>query len=427
MINKERKPTAIERFLLHIHPNKIDAEAIKFTKTFGLGGINALLFVLLAISGILLRFTYVPTPEGAYDSIIFLQEKILFGRLLRNIHHFSATIMVVTSFLHLIRTYYSQSLYFERSKNWIYGLLLMFLVLFSNFTGYLLPWDQLAYWAVTIMTSMLEYIPLVGNLLASLFRGGDVVDGVTLLNFYNLHTGVLPLFFVFFLSMHFWLVRKAKGVIVPESTEREMISVFPNLVVKEIMLALIVLATIFLLSIFIDAPLLDKASTTISPNPSKAPWYFMGVQELLLHIHPVFAVFVIPVAILSLFFYLPYINYSKINTGVWFNSKSGKYLTLISVLFSFIFTLIIILISEYLVDFNTWLPKLPLLISNGLLPLFLFLIPTATFLYYWYKVKNTGFVETVMSLVTIIITSYIVMMAVGVWFRGEGMNLIFSI
>jgi len=344
---------------------------------------------------------------------------------LRNIHHFSATIMVVTSFLHLIRTYYSQSLYFERSKNWIYGLLLMFLVLFSNFTGYLLPWDQLAYWAVTIMTSMLEYIPLVGNLLASLFRGGDVVDGVTLLNFYNLHTGVLPLFFVFFMSMHFWLVRKAKGVIVPESTEREMVSVFPNLVVKEIMLALIVLATIFLLSIFIDAPLLDKASTTISPNPSKAPWYFMGVQELLLHMHPVFAVFVVPVVILSLFFYLPYFKYSKVNIGVWFNSKSGKSLTLISVLFSFIFTLIVILISEYIIDFSSWVPKLPLLISTGLFPVLIFLVPTTGFIYYWYKVKNTGFVETVMSLVTIIITSYIVMMAVGVWFRGEGMNLIF--
>ncbi len=425
MINKERKPTAIERFLLHIHPNKIDAEAIKFTKTFGLGGISALLFVLLAISGILLRFTYVPTPESAYDSIIFLQEKILFGRLLRNIHHFSATIMVVTSFLHLIRTYYSQSLYFERSKNWIYGLLLMFLVLFSNFTGYLLPWDQLAYWAVTIMTNMLEYIPIMGDLLANMFRGGDMVNGVTLLNFYNLHTGVLPLFFVFFMSMHFWLVRKAKGVIVSESTEKEMVSVFPNLVVKEIMLALIVLAAIFLLSIFIDAPLLDKASITISPNPSKAPWYFMGVQELLLHIHPVFAVFVIPVAMLSLFFYLPYFKYSKVNIGVWFNSKIGKSLTIISVLFSFIFTLIVILISEYIIDFSSWVPKLPLLISTGLFPVLIFLIPTAGFLYYWYKVKNTGFVETVMSLVTIIITSYIVMMAVGVWFRGEGMNLIF--
>lgn len=426
MINKERKPTAIENFFLHIHPNKIDERAIKFTKTFGLGGITALLFVLLVITGILLRFTYVPTPEGAYDSILFLQEKILFGQLLRNIHRLSATLMVIVSFLHLIRTYYSQSLYFEHSKNWVYGLILMFLVLFSNFTGYLLPWDQLAYWAVTIMTNMLEYIPLAGDLLANMFRGGEIVDSVTLINFYNLHTGVLPLLMVFFMSMHFWLVRKVKGVIVPETKEKIMVDVYPNLVLKEIMVALIVLASIFLLSIFIDAPLLDKASISMSPNPSKAPWYFMGVQELLLHIHPVFAVFVVPVAMLILFFYLPYIKYGKINVGVWFNSKTGKSLTIKSIVFSFVFTVIIILVSEYLLDFSSWFPKLPLLISTGLLPLLIFLIPTIGYLYYWYRIKNTETIEIFISLVSIIIVAYIVMMIFGVWFRGEGMNLIFK-
>ena len=425
MINKDRKPTAIERFLLHLHPKKIDEQAIKFTKTFGLGGINALLFVLLVISGILLRFTYVPTPEGAYDSIVFLNSKILFGRLLRNIHHLSATLMVITSFLHLIRVYYSQSLYYERSKNWIYGLLLMFLVLFSNFTGYLLPWDQLAYWAVTIMTSLIEYIPLVGNLLSNFFRGGDVVDSTTLLNFYNLHTGVLPLLFVFFMAMHFWLIRKAKGVIVPKDTESKMVSVFPNLVLKEIMVALIVLVTIFLLSIFIDAPLLDKASTTISPNPSKAPWYFMGVQELLLHIHPAFAVFVVPVAVLILFFYLPYLRYQNLNIGIWFNTKKGKAITIISLIFSFIFTLLLILISEYFIKFTEWLPNFPVLISNGLFPLLLYVIPVAGFLYYLNRIKQAGREELVMAIITIIITSYLVMMVVGVWFRGEGMSLVF--
>jgi len=301
----------------------------------------------------------------------------------------------------------------------------MFLVLFSNFTGYLLPWDQLAYWAVTIMTSLVEYIPLVGNLLANFFRGGDVVDGTTLLNFYNLHTGVLPLLFVFFMAMHFWLIRKAKGVIVPKDTESKMVNVFPNLVLKEIMVALIVLATIFLLSIFIDAPLLDKASTTISPNPSKAPWYFMGVQELLLHIHPAFAVFVVPVAVLILFFYLPYLKYSNLNIGVWFNSKKGKAATIISLIFSLIFTLLLILISEYFIKFTKWLPNLPILISTGLFPLLLYVIPVAGFLYYLNRIKQVGKDELVMALITIIITSYLVMMCVGVWFRGEGMNLVF--
>jgi len=425
MIDKERNSSAIIKFFLHIHPKRVDEHAIKYTRTFGLGGISALLFILLGITGLLLRFTYVPTPEGAYDSIIFLQEKILFGRLLRNIHRLSSTLLVVVSFLHLLRTYYSQSIYFERRKNWIYGLLLLFLVLFSNFTGYLLPWDQLAYWAVTIMTNMLEYIPLIGESLANMFRGSEIVDGVTLINFYNLHTGVLPILMVFLLSMHFWLIRKAKGVAVPVTEEKIMVDVYPNLVLKEIMVVLIILATIFILSIFVDAPLLDKASLSISPNPSKAPWYFMGVQELLLHIHPVFAVFVIPVSMLSLFFYLPYFKYQKLNIGVWFNSETGKALTLKTIIFSFVFTLAIILALEYLLDFGTLFPKIPLLVSTGLFPLLIFIIPTAAYLYYWYKIKRIESVELFISLVTIIIVSYIVMMAVGFWFRGEGMNLIF--
>lgn len=420
----DREPTAIERFLLHLHPINIDQNAIKFTKTFGLGGINALLFVLLVISGILLRFTYVPTPEGAYNSIIYLQNNILFGRLLRNIHHWSAMLMVIASFLHLIRVYYSQSYYDERSKNWIYGLLLMFLVMFSNFTGYLLPWDQLAYWAVTIMTSMLEYIPLVGTPLATFFRGGSTVDGVTLLNFYTWHTGVLPLLFVFLMSMHFWLTRKAKGVQLAKGEKSNMVKTYPNLVVKEVMVALILLIFVFALSIFINAPLQDKASISISPNPSKAPWYFMGVQELLLHIHPVFAVFVIPVLIIGLFFYLPYFKFTDVNKGVWFNSLKGKKMVISSAIFSLVLTLMLILISDLFIDFVTWFSGIPVLISSGLFPFLLYFIPIAVFVYYC---KRNGFAksELFMALVTIILVSYLVMMIMGQWFRGENMYLIF--
>ena len=425
MITSNRKPTAIERFLLHIHPSKIDERAIQFDKTFGLGGINALLFILLVVSGILLRFNYIPTPEKAYDSILYLLNNVMFGRLLRNVHHFSASLMVVTSFLHLLRVFYSQSIYHERSKNWIYGLLLLFLVLFSNFTGYLLPWDQLAYWAVTIMTGMVEYIPLIGKPLANLFRGGTTVDSNTLLNFYNLHTGVLPLFFVFFMAMHFWLVRKAKGIIVPNTGERKMVDVFPNLVLKEILVALIVLGIIIFIGIFFNAPLLDKASTTLSPNPSKAPWYFMGVQELLLHVHPIVAVLFVPLLVTGLFIYLPYFKYNTINSGVWFNSKTGKRISIISMLFSLIFTFLLILAFEYFLNFSINYPSMPQLFSMGLIPFFLYSIPVFGLLYYFKKVKKAEKVEVIMALVTILITSYLVMMVVGVFFRGEGMNLIF--
>jgi len=301
----------------------------------------------------------------------------------------------------------------------------MFAVLFMNFTGYLLPWDQLAYWAVTIMTSMLEYIPLLGKPLANMFRGGDVVNGVTLINFYNLHTGVLPLLMVFLFCMHFWLVRKAKGIALEKSNSPNMVDTSTYLVSKEIIVALLVLVIVFVISIFYNAPLLDKASMTISPNPSKAPWYFMGVQELLMHVHPVVAVFIMPLAMLALFAYIPYVKFNNMNAGVWFNSQSGKQFVLFTSIFSFFLTIILILISDFYLRTSEVYINLPQLISGGIIPLVLYLLPQAAFFFYFRNKKKLGKLELAMGLMTATITSYIVMMAVGIWFRGEGMNLIF--
>ena len=153
-----------------------------------------------------------PTVEQAYDSIVNLNSHTIFGGFIRNLHHLSANFLVIASFLHVLRVYYSQAIFKERAENWIYGLVMMFLVLASSFTGYLLPWDQLAYWTITIFTQIFEYIPLFGHSLANFIRRGETLNSNTLLNFYNLHDGVLPLLFVFFVSLHFWLVRKAGGV-----------------------------------------------------------------------------------------------------------------------------------------------------------------------------------------------------------------------
>ncbi len=156
-INRVR--SSVENFVLHLHPMRIDKRAIKFTRTFGLGGISALLFVILFITGTILRFSYIPTVEHAYDSIVELQTHSIFGQFIRNIHHLSGKLLVVISFLHILRVYYSQSIFKKRAQNWIFGLVLMFLVVLSSFTGYLLPWDQLSYWAVTVITQIIEYIP----------------------------------------------------------------------------------------------------------------------------------------------------------------------------------------------------------------------------------------------------------------------------
>jgi len=416
-------PNAITKLLLHLHPVKVNAQSIKYTRTFGLGGIAALLFVLLCITGLLLRFAYVPSEKGAYDSILYLQHHILFGQLLRNMHYWCGMLLVIVSFLHVIRVFYSQSIYFERRKNWLYGLFLMLLVIASNFTGYLLPWDQLAYWAVTIMTNMLSYIPVIGESLAALVRGGTQVNEDTLLRFYHFHTGLLPLLMVSVMSVHFWLVRKAKGVTVADSSKKEMVNTNPQLVYKEIVVALSLLLLLLLFSMTVDAPLLDKANPLVSPNPSKAPWYFMGFQELLLHIHPGFGIFILPVLVIGLLVYIPFIKNTPVNVGVWFNSNIGKQITIWSVLYSVIFTFAIIISSEYFLKFQLWMPDVPVLITTGLFPFLLYALPTAGFISVINKRFNATKIELIISLVTILLSAYLVMTLVGSLLRGEGMHL----
>ncbi len=426
MSNQENQHSTVVKFLLHLHPKKVDENAIKYTRTFGLGGIGALLFVILAVTGMMLRFSYVPVIDRAYDSITELQEYYIFGQFLRNIHYWSANMMVFVVFLHLLRVFYSQSIYFERRKSWLYGLVLLFIILSFNFTGYLLPWDQLSFWAVTIMTEILSYIPLIGTYMSNVLRGGEQVGQGTLMNFYVLHTGLLPLLIIVFMVLHFWLIRKAKGVTTGQPENRKLVGVSPNLIRKEIIAALVVVALVLFLSVFFDAPLKDMANRLVSPNPSKAPWYFMGLQEFLMHIHPSFVAFVLPVAVITLLVYISYQTSEDINVGVWFNSAEGKKQIINSALFSFVLTVVLIFATEYIIDFREWFKSMPLIISTGFFPLFLYLIPLSG--YYWYlkKRRKVKKVELLMCLTTIVITSYLVMMLVGIWFRGESMKLVIS-
>ncbi|MCY1635021.1 cytochrome b N-terminal domain-containing protein [Marinifilum sp. D737] len=428
MANKEngqRIPSSLERFILHLHPNKIDSRAIKFNRTFGLGGILALLFVIISLSGLILRFSYIPTVEHAYDSIIGIRDNTLLGQFIRNLHHLSAKLMVLVSFLHLIRVYYSQSIFQKRAENWTYGLLLFFLVLASSFTGYLLPWDQLAYWAVTVITQIVEYIPLIGDSLAYLLRGSKSVDGNTLINFYTLHTGIIPLLFVILMSVHFWLVRKAGGVALPKTEEKKTVDVIPNLLWKEIMLASIVIGGLFVVSVFYEAPLLEQANPLKSPNPSKAPWYFLGAQELLLHLHPFFGAVIVPFSVALFFFGLPYFRYKNVNIGVWFNSSLGKKMSIQSSVIGFVFTFILIYALDHFLHFDIWFSGLPGVVSTGVIPFLLYILPLAGYLLFWYKKHKANNTEMIMACTSILLSSYVCMLIISLLLRGEGMQLVF--
>jgi quinol-cytochrome oxidoreductase complex cytochrome b subunit len=411
--------------ILHLHPRKVHADNLRFTLTMGLGGMAALLVVIQIFTGLLLKFHYVPSPDGAYNSILDINTNLLFGKLARNIHHWSAILLLWITFLHMLRVLFTGAYHKPRHATWILGIILLILVVLSNFTGYLLPWDQLSFWAVTVCTSLLQYIPVVGGPIKETLLGGQEVGSVTLSNFFNLHTGIIPLTIIVLMGYHFWRIRRAGGLVVRETEkERPLVDTQPNLVAREFVVALVLVAVILILSTFFDAPLRERANPSFSPNPAKAPWYFMGLQELLLHFHPFFVVVVFPLTLIIGSIWLPFIKMENSNSGIWFISDKGKTAGKFAAAAGFFFTILFLLLSEFLPNSETVLPSVPALITTGLIP-FVILIGTKylflRFLQIRFLLDRSEFIQTI---VIILITSYTVLSIIGIFFRGPGMALI---
>ena len=303
-------------FLFHFRPRRVPVEALRFPLTWGLGGMAALLIVQQLLSGLLLALFYEPIPIQAYESVQHIQTRLFMGQLLRNLHHWTGHALLVVVFLHMLRIVIHGAFSSPRHWNWFVGLMLAGLILISNFSGYLLPWDQLSYWAVTIAISMLAYIPLTGESLQKIVCSGDEVGGATLHLFYTIHVSLVPILIMLLMAFHFWLVRKAGGVYLApgpkggtSKTEKlRSVSFMPELLVREAAFAAIVSCVLLLFSMFVNAPLGRMANPALTPANVKAPWYFMGAQELLLHVPPFMAVFVLPLAMLCMLFLLPFLR-----------------------------------------------------------------------------------------------------------------------
>ena len=424
--NTGEKPRAVTNIFLHLHPKSIKEDALNFTRTFGLGGMAALLIVIQLITGILLRFYYEPLPQKAYDSIHFLQNEVLFGQLIRNIHHWSGVFLVLITFLHLLRVFFTGGFQSSRKVNWLVGMILFILIIFSNFTGYLLPWDQLAYWAVTVGTSLFQYIPFVGNSIREFVIAGNEVNANTLLIFFNFHTAVIPILILLLMVYHFWRVRKAGGITLPPNSDSgNVIPTYPNLVQREFVVALVLIAVIMFFSTIFNAPLLSKANPDFSLNPTKAPWYFAGIQELLMHFHPFMAAFVIPLALVTVITLIPYLNLEENPSGLWFHSDKGKTSSKFSAVAALIITPVLVLVNEYVINFETLLPSINPFISNGILPFLLIII--ILWIYYKLITKKLGLsvIESVQAMFVYIIASFVILTIIGIFFRGVDMQLTF--
>src|SRR5579862_2657352 len=217
--NLERSQAMVSSFLLHIQPAKVHKHSLKPGYTLGLGLISLYLFFILVGTGILLMFYYVPSTERAYNVMKDLQFVISAGLLVRNMHRWAAHLMVFFVILHLCRVFYTGGYKRPREFNWVVGVGLLLITLGLSFTGYLLPWDQLAFWAITVGTSIAGYAPIVGSQIKFLLLGDTTVGQEALLRFYVLHVAVLPAVLTLLVAIHFWRIRKDGGLSRPPEAD----------------------------------------------------------------------------------------------------------------------------------------------------------------------------------------------------------------
>ncbi len=303
-------------FLDHIHAGKVSKKAIHPTTTFGLGVACLACVGILIATGVSLFLYYVPDQAMAYERILHITTTLRFGKVIRNLHYLAANTLLILCVLHLTRVVLTGS-YKNRWLNWSYGLVLLLLVMFANFTGYLLPWDQISYWAVMVGSSLLEYIPLVGHSLKIFLLGGEDVGHETLLRSFAFHVGFIPLLMVGFAGLHIWRIRKDGGLAATECSTDEKIDASPWLYRIEGGIAFSVLAVLLILTLFIDAPIYERANPSHPPNPAKAPWYFVGIQEMISYSATLGGV-VAPGLILGFLLFLPKLDHSELPGGQWF-------------------------------------------------------------------------------------------------------------
>lgn len=223
-----RAMTSFHNFFLHVYPVKVSTRALSLRSTFRLGFVATVLFAMLFVTGMYLMFFYRPAVPEAYVDMHTIQVSVAFGQFVRNIHRWAAHLMVIVVVLHMARVFYAGAYRTPRQFNWMVGVALLLLTLGLSFTGYLLPWDQLAFWAITVGTNVAGYVPLLGDRARQMLLGGPEVGGDALLRFYVFHIYLLPALATTLLGVHIWRVRKDGFAVDDREAEEEVVPVEPG-------------------------------------------------------------------------------------------------------------------------------------------------------------------------------------------------------
>mgnify|MGYP006288332207 CR=1 FL=1 len=460
-------------FFLHIHAPRVHPNSMKPGYTLGLGVILGFLFLVMVLTGLILMVYYTPSVESAYHSVKDIVYLVPGGRIIRNMHWWASQGMVIVVFLHLLRVFYTGSYLGGRSLNWVLGVVLLILTLLSNFSGYLLPWDQLAYWAVTIgsniAASARELTDLLGitqgfdpgGFLKKLLIGGESVGQAALSRFFALHVIFLPLSILVIMGIHFWRIRKDGGLSRPpvagepgiempanmksdaripvakkpgageRGTEKPVAGepvkkwyAWPVLMWTELAILIGVVAVVLLTALIADAPLLEQADPSHPENPAKSPWYFLGIQELVSY--SAFAGgLLVPVLYLVFLFSIPYRDREDRYIGVWFSGPSG-----ITTLWkSAVFALALVLSQLFiLIRFGwlrDWIPGISqwfvMLINPATITALAFILSAE-----WVRRRSGSSRKAAVWLFTSSFVALVLFTVVGIWFRGPNWEFYWS-
>jgi len=466
--DRTRSTFVFGNVFLHLHSVRTHRWSLRWTTTMGLGIISVSAFLIALVTGVMLMFYYKPYPEAAYQSMKDIHFVVPTGRLIRNLHRWSANIMVIAVILHMARAFYTAAYRKPREYNWLMGIGLLVVTLGLSFTGYLLPWDQLAYWAITIganiaqspreITDALgitEYFD-PGGFQRLLLLGSDQVGDEALIRFYLLHVMLLPLVLAALMAVHFWRIRKDGGMVRPADADaqlgltprEQMLPVFTQAPTKTYHLAAIVkgktstvgrgpentvpsmphlfyaelgvlMATLFVclaLSMVSDAPLKELANPSVPENPAKAPWYFLGLQELVS-----FSAFMggigIPAIVLLGLGLIPYLDRETEGTGRWFGGPGGWPLVRFSAIFGLCVPIVIETLAIRFGWLREWFPKIPQLIVTAVNPATILTLAYALFSI-WCIRRHNSIRAGALALFTCFLAGFLVLTIIGTYFRG---------
>jgi quinol-cytochrome oxidoreductase complex cytochrome b subunit len=477
--NLSRAASMFNNFFLHIQGVKTHVNTLRPTYTLGLGLMSLFLLLITVVSGILLMIYYNPGIEQAYNSVKDITNVVTMGALTRNIHKWGGEGMIILVMLHMARVFYTGSYKNGREFNWVVGIVLLICTFGINLSGYMLPWDQLSYWALLIVSNIIQspkevtdalgitqYFD-IGGFFKEIFLGGSIAGRESLTRVYLLHIMVLPLFLFILLAVHLWRIRKDGGLTKPENFQSSDSDIFyappperkggiftanktyglmelahgkppavdrdvenavlswPNLLLAELAVLLFTVACVFAYSYFINAPLREPANPLIPENPAKAPWYFLGLQELLSYSAFMGGIGLPGLALLGLAL-IPYLDREKDGIGIWFSGRKGKLVTAEAFIGS---AAIVVGILVFVVKFGwlrNWWPRVPQLLITLINPGNIWVgIMVAWSLW---VVKRTGSTRMgAISMFTMFLVSYVIFTAMGTFFRGPNWQFFWSV